>query len=150
MFTPILHVSYGLGIWRCPWQSGSQFPPSFDVTWMLNCCKITFKNLIQCMEKKNQNNPLQWIFAGTRLGHKMNTDSESRSAPTAWFHCFLEQPDASWETYLAEGSGKREWGRSLGKLSNRRNWSIWHAEDRSNSETCSFWVIQRKIQNKTT
>lgn len=155
-FTPILHVGYGFGIWRCPWQSGSQFPPSFEATWMLNCHKVTLKNLILCVEKKTTLLDCSFnecvMLVGTRLVHEMKTDSERRLPPTAWLHCFQEQPGVSWETpiHLAEGGGKREQGRSLGKLSNCRNWSIWHTAGRNISETCSFQMNQRKIQNKTT
>lgn len=92
------------------------------------------------------------MLVGTRLGHEMKTDSERRLPPTAWLHCFQEQPGVSRETpiHLDEGGWKKEQGRSLGKLSNCRNWSIWNTAGRNISETCSFQMNQRKIQNTTT
>lgn len=121
-FTLILHVDYELGIWRCPWLSASQFPPSFEAMRMLNCHKVTLKissNPLRLQRQWMCN--VQWHHTGTW------DESWLRKEITSYYLTSV-QPDTSWETsiHLDEGSGKRESGRSLGKLSNCRNWSIWH------------------------
>lgn len=43
------------------------------------------------------------MFSGTRLEHEMKADSERRLPPTAWLHCFQEQPGVPWETPIYPG-----------------------------------------------
>lgn len=156
---PYTYLAYLLwiGTWRYSRQTGSQFPPSFEATWMLNCHKMALGNLIQCLGKEKPNLfhcTLDGcaVLAGTRLGHKRRADSERRLPPPVWLHSFQKPPSVSWETHihLTKCGGKIEWGRWLGKLSTCRNWSIWHTVGRNISETCCLQMSQRKIQNKKT
>lgn len=144
-----------IGTWRCSWQSGSQFPPSFEATWMLSCHKVTLGNLIP---RETKFSLFDSTFNGcamltvTSLGHKLRADSGRRLPPPVWLHSFQKPPGVSWDTHihLTKGGGKIEWGRSLGKLSTCQNWSVWHAVGRNISEIFSLQMNQRKIQNKTT
>lgn len=156
---PYTHPTFLLwiGTWRCSWQSGSQVPPSFEATWMLSCHKVTLGNLIQCVGKKTTT-LFSCTFKGcamltdTSLGHKLRADSGRRLPPPVWLHSLQKSLGVSWETHIhpTKCAGKTEWGRSLGKLSTCRNWSIWHTVGRNISETCSLQMNQRKMQNKTT
>lgn len=144
-----------IGVWRYSWQSGSQFPPSFEATWMLSCHKVTLGNLIQCVREKpnlfNCTFKRCAMLTGTSLGHMLRADL-GRLPPPVWLHIFQKPLGVSWETHihLTKCGGKTEWGKSLGKLSACRNWSIWHTVGRNISETYSLQMNQRKIQNKTT
>lgn len=116
-----------------------------------------------CGEKNNSLRlQLQWMCnarwhqAGTRDESWLRKDITSycmTSLLSGATRCFLRDSHPPWPrtpTVGVEGGGKREGGRSLGKLSNCRNWSIWHTAGRNISEICSFQMNQRKIQNKTT